>query len=158
MKHICIALLLAAFASSAWAGTLRGAAHVVDGDTIDVADERVRIQGLDTPERGQKCLDAAGAVYRCGKAATEALKSLIGDAPVRCELEPERGRYGRAIGTCFTSDGVDVADWLIRNGLGLAYRKYSLRYVAAEEEAISARRGMHAGSFVAPWDWRKGKR
>ena len=51
-----------------------GKPRVIDGDTIDIGDERIRLQGVDTPERGQRCLDAAGGEYRCGRAATEALK------------------------------------------------------------------------------------
>ena len=42
--------------------------------------------------------------------------------------------------------------------MALAYRKYSKRYVPEEDKARAAKRGMWAGEFVAPWDWRKGKR
>ncbi len=92
------------------------------------------------------------------RAATNALKKMIGDGPVRCEIEPERGKYGRAIGVCFSQDGTDLNGWLVRNGYGLAYWKYSKRYVKDEEAARRERRGLHAGTFVPPWDWRRGKR
>lgn len=134
-----------------------GKPRVIDGDTIDIGDERIRLQGVDTPERGQRCLDAAGGEYRCGRAATEALKAQIGAEPVRCEIEG-RGRYGRAIGTCFMPDGTDLNGWLVREGYGLAYREYSTKYVAEEEAARAEGLGMHRGEFVSPWDWRKGKR
>lgn len=136
---------------------IEGRPRVIDGDTIDIGDERIRLQGVDTPERGQRCRDAAGDEYRCGRAATEALKARIGTEPVRCEIEG-RGKYGRAIGTCFTPDGTDLNGWLVRRGYGLAYRKYSQRYIAAEEAARAEGLGMHTGRFVPPWDWRKGKR
>ncbi len=43
-------------------------------------------------------------------------------------------------------------------GLALAYRKYSKRYVPEEDEAKAAKRGLWAGEFAAPWDWRRGER
>ena len=86
---------------------LQGQPRVIDGDTIDIGDERIRLEGIDTPERGQRCRDAAGREYHCGKAATEALRALIGSGTVRCEIEG-RGKYGRAIGICFTADGTDI--------------------------------------------------
>ena len=40
------------------------------------------------------------------------------------------------------------------HGYALAYREYSTRYVAEEDEATTLKRGMCAGTFVAPGDWR----
>ena len=45
-----------------------------------------------------------------------------------------------------------------RSGNALAYRKYSSEYVPEEEMARAKKRGLHRGTFVAPWDWRRGKR
>ena len=39
---------------------IRPGVRVVDGDTIDVNGTRIRFQGIDTPETGQSCRDAAG--------------------------------------------------------------------------------------------------
>ena len=140
------------------AGELVGHPRVVDGDTIDIGDERVRLQGIDTPESRQKCRDGDGETYRCGDVATDALRALIGDGQVRCAVEDTRGRYGRLIGVCFNEAGTDVNGWLVRHGHGLAYRKYSERYVAEEEAARAEGLGMHAGAFIPPWDWRRGER
>lgn len=49
--------------------TIVGRASVVDGDTIDIGKVRVRLQGVDAPERSQRCADGGGNVYRCGKEA-----------------------------------------------------------------------------------------
>ena len=40
----------------------------------------------------------------------------------------------------------------------MAYRKYSDDYTGQEASAKAARRGLWAGQFVSPWDWRRGKR
>ena len=77
---------------------------------------------------------------------------------VRCDFEPEPGRYGRRIGYCYASDGTDINRWMVRQGFAVAYRKYSKRYVEAEEAAKQAEIGVWQGAFVLPWEWRRGKR
>ena len=149
--------MTAGAAAAAQITTLEGQPHVIEGDTIDIGDERIRLQGIDTPERGQRCRDADDREYRCGKEATEALRAPIGSDAIRCGIEG-RGKYGRAIGICFTADGTDINGWMVRQGYGLAYRRYPKRYIAAEEAARAEGMGRHSGRFVPPWGWRKGKR
>ncbi len=76
--------------------------------------------------------------------------------PVTCE-DLGRDRYKRIIGKC-TVAGEDMGAWMVSEGLALAYRRYSLDYVDEEAEARAARRGIWAGEFVKPWEWRRGKR
>jgi endonuclease YncB( thermonuclease family) len=134
-------------------GRLAGTASVIDGDTIEVHGERIRLHGIDAPESDQTCLDAAGQKWRCGQQAALALQDLIGRRTVTCE-ERDTDRYGRIIGRC-TAGGVDIGRWLVAEGLALAYRRYSRDYVAAEEEARAAGRGMWTGTFEPPWEWRR---
>ena len=47
---------------------------------------------------------------------------------------------------------------MVVSGWALAYRRFSLDYVDQEADAQAARRGIWAGEFVKPWEWRKGKR
>ncbi len=68
-----------------------------------------------------------------------------------------RDRYNRIIASR-TVAGEDLATWMVANGWALAYRRYSLDYVDEEAEAQVARRGIWAGEFVKPWEWRRGKR
>ena len=49
----CLALLLLAF--PAFADDLTRPARVIDGDTIEVADQRIRLHGIDAPESDQAC-------------------------------------------------------------------------------------------------------
>ncbi len=76
--------------------------------------------------------------------------------PVTCE-DLGRDRYKRIIGRC-TVAGVDLGEWMVLQGLALAYRRYSLDYVDEEANAQAARCGIWAGEFVKPWEWRRGKR
>lgn len=131
---------------------ISGQARVIDGDTLDVADQRIRLHGIDAPESRQLCR-RNGESWRCGKDATRALKALLGSRSVRCE-ELDRDRYGRVIAKCAV-DGMDLGGWLVSRGWALAYRRYSADYVPHETKARTARNGIWQGDFMSPWDWRK---
>ena len=47
---------------------------------------------------------------------------------------------------------------MVRQGHGLAARKYSKKYVADEGKARADKKGIHAGEYIPPWEWRRGKR
>ena len=137
---------------------IRGSApRVVDADTLDVAGQRVRLQGIDAPESAQSCRRATGHRYRCGDSATQALRTRIGTGAVTCTIAG-RDRYNRALGICYAADGTDLNGWLVRQGYALAYRRYSTQYVPEENEAKATRSGIWADEFVPPWAWRRGQR
>jgi endonuclease YncB( thermonuclease family) len=138
--------------SEAAIGALTGRASVIDGDTIEIHGARVRLHGIDAPESNQVCTDAAGAAYRCGQRAALALADRVGSAPVSCDAK-DKDRYGRIVAVC-SLDGIDLNSWLVREGLAIAYRKYSTDYVREEEAARAAKLGLWAGKFQAPWDFR----
>jgi endonuclease YncB( thermonuclease family) len=137
-------------------GTTTGTASIIDADTIEIHGERIRLVGVDAPESGQKCLSAQSKFVRCGAEAANALDTWINRNPVSCDIEG-KDRYGRSLGECSVR-GQSMQEWLVTNGYALAYRSYSKAYVPAELKARTAKTGVWAGKFVAPWDWRKGKR
>ncbi len=157
LRAISLAALLALLPLSGMAEPIVGRASVIDGDTIEVRGERIRLHGMDAPESRQTCEDAAGRAYRCGQRAAFHLADLIGAGNITCE-ERDRDRWGRIVATCFLRDGTDLGAVMVEAGHALAFRRYSRAYVAAEEAAQAARRGMWAGSFLAPWDWRRANR
>ncbi|MCB1473826.1 MAG: thermonuclease family protein [Rhodobiaceae bacterium] len=133
--------------------TLPGAlVRARDGDDVAVGQVRVRLHGVDAFERNQTC-ERGGETWRCGTAAQDALQALVAGKDITC-IVVDADRYGRPIGKC-TADGVDLNDAMVRSGLAVAYRHYSSDYVAAEKEAIDAKRGAWAGTFTMPWVWRK---
>ena len=119
---------------------------------------RIRLYGVDTPEGQQTCENAAGKRYLCGSRAADALSALIGrNGRVSCQ-EEDRDRYGRIVAVC-QANGRDINAELIRQGWALEYKQYSDgRYSGDEAEAREAKRGLWAGKFVEPWDWRRGER
>ena len=149
--RVCAALLALVLAP-AGAQAISGEATVVDGDTLVIGTERIRIFGIDAPESGQSCGDG----WPCGREATSAVEDLTRGKSIRCEGE-SRDVYGRLIAICYAGS-VDIGGDLVRRGLALAYRRYSMAYVEFEDEARQHGRGMWSGAFVAPWDWRRGVR
>lgn len=136
--------------------SLQGQASIIDADTIEIHGERIRLEGIDAPESGQRCYSAANTLYRCGAAAANALDAWIGNATVTCRIDGT-DRYKRLLGTC-EANGVNMQNWLVENGHALAYRQYSTAYVAAEHDAAARKAGIWEGRFVNPADWRKGLR
>ena len=150
---MCAVLVPASGSPVQAGGEIAGVASVIDADAIEIHGQRIRLHGIDAPEGGQTCLDAAGRNWRCGQRAALALQDLIGRRTVTCD-ERDVDRYGRIVGRCLMGE-VDINEWLVEQGLALAYREYSLDYVAAEDQAREASRGMWAGTFEPPWEWRR---
>ena len=134
---------------------ITGPARVIDGDTLEIAGQRIRLHGIDAPETAQTC-KAEGLTWRCGERATLALFGKIGRNQVRCE-EMDRDRYGRIVAICYAS-GDDLGRWMVREGWAVAYRRYSRDYVFDERLARKRRLNLWRGDFVMPWEWRRGKR
>lgn len=134
------------------AGPIIGVASVIDGDTIEIHGERIRLDAIDAPESRQLCRHADGAPWRCGQKSALALSDFMGRSTIRCEARG-RDRYQRIIAVCFKSE-VNLNAWMVEQGWAVAFRKYGIDYIGQEDEARLARRGVWAGSFEMPWDWR----
>jgi endonuclease YncB( thermonuclease family) len=159
MPMIRISLALAAVLLSPTpllAETIVGRASVIDGDTLEIRGIRIRFHGVDAPESAQTCQSSDGKAFRCGQQAALALSSKIGTATVSCE-QKDVDRYKRIVAVC-SAGGEDLNAWLVQQGHALAYRQYSTDYVGQENDARKAKRGVWAGNFTPPWDWRKGDR
>lgn len=124
--------------------------RIVDGDTFETKTERVRLFGIDAPERNQPG----------GPQATEALRRLIGKAAPSC-TEVDEDRYGRMVALC-SVNGVDLSLAMVRAGHAVAWcyylrkrrRDLLARFRAAEAEAQKAKLGIWAKPFTAWRDWK----
>jgi endonuclease YncB( thermonuclease family) len=148
--HAALAIFFLAAAAD-----LSGPARVLDGDTLDVAGQHVRLYGIDAPEVGQLC-SRRGMAWACGAAATELLRELIGEQHVACrtlEREPD----GRIIGKCKV-DWLDLGAEMVTRGFAIAVLQISRDYLQNYREARGKENGIFAGIFVEPAKWRRGER
>lgn len=134
---------------AASADDLIGRASVIDGDTLEIHGNRIRLWGIDAPETTQLCRGEDSKQYRCGAQAANDLDAFIASRPINCN-PISLDRYGRTVATC-TVGGADLGEWLVRNGLALDWPQYSRgKYGADQREAEQAGRGIWKGSYVEP--------
>lgn len=133
---------------------------VLDGDTISVLtpdkqEVRVRLAGIDAPEKAQPF----------GQQAKKALSALVFGVEVRVRAQ-SKDRYGRTIGTVYAGDQ-DVCLRMIQQGMAWHYARYAntqplgeaMRYTYEARKALAARVGLWGDpSPVPPWEWRKLRR
>ncbi len=126
--------------------------RVIDGDTFVVSMNdkpvTVRLLGIDTPET----VHPNKPVECFGREASEYLTYLINQHELVLVLDPTQGaydKYGRLLAYAYLPDGRSVNEILLRDGFAYEYlyqTPYELhdRYVAIEQKAIDAKRGLWA--------------
>ncbi|MBD8907213.1 thermonuclease family protein [Methylorubrum zatmanii] len=152
---------LALLAASAPAGparaadairTVSGAATVIDGATLAIGGQRLRLHGIDAPDLDQTCFDARERGYACGRVAAEALAARIAGGTVACEA---RATMADGTATALCRLGADdLAAWMVGNGYAVADRG-SATYLAEDQRAWGRRLGLWAGVFELPGDRRR---
>lgn len=130
---------------------IAGTARVLDGDTIEVAGTRIRLEGIDAPESSQRCESDRGT-WNCGGAATRELTALVAGKNVRCEGS-EVDSYGRLIAICRVG-ALELNAEMVRRGLAWAFVRYSRRLVNVEADARRLRVGVWQGQNEPPWAYR----
>ena len=129
--------------------------RVIDGDTIEVGEDTVRLWGVDSAELYQWCRDENDQTYPCGHEAAEHLRKLLVADPLVACREVDVDRYGRVVAVCLVG-GTDLAAAMVGAGHALDYPRYSGgAYADQEREARLAGRGVWRGSFENPAEWRR---
>ena len=131
---------------------MAGPALVIDGDTLEISGQRIRLEGIDAPESAQTCQTADTKVYPCGSQSTRALSQIIGHETIACE-SLGTDKYGRMLGICFL-DGEDINRYMVESGNAWAFVKYSQRYVWEEFKARTAKVGIWQGPAQPAWEFR----
>src|SRR3954462_4579859 len=117
VRALLLSAMLAGSPATACASDIVGKASVIDGNTIEIHGQRIRLWGIDAPESDQLCRGSDSLPYRCGSAAALALGDRNGRSLVTCEMRAI-DRYKRTVAICVAA-GVDLARWLVRSGLAL---------------------------------------
>lgn len=139
------------------------AANVIvhDGDTIQLGDVTYRLDGVDAPELDQICINDQADPWSCGIDARDQLIKLIGGRNVHCDdLGPDKLFKKRHAGVCTVEgESTSLNQQLAQMGLAISVEP-SLK-VHAKDDAAKARadkRGLWKGCFVAPQEFRLGKK
>ncbi len=137
------------------AAELRGAPEVIAGDILELQGQRLRLDGIDAPEPGQRCTFRK-RLYDCGEISRSALLDLTAGVDVVCRpLGP--GPADTMIARCFAK-GYDLSEGMVYTGWALADPQGDGRYASWQDHAKRSGHGLWRGRFVAPWEWSKGKR
>jgi endonuclease YncB( thermonuclease family) len=136
------------------AGIVPAAAdQVIDGDTLEVEGQRMRLYGIDAVELGQTCLDVHGQPWHCGAAAKAALAELVQGQAIACTVLDDTPAEGY-VAQCKVRDEIDLGAYMVRSGLALADPEVADGYRAEQAAAKAAAAGIWGGTFNPPWEWR----
>ena len=124
--------------------------HVVDGETLRLQGQVVRLEGLQAPSRGETCADTAGQGFDCGVAAADRLAHLVANHALVCELHGQ-DVFRRPLAIC-EANGKILNAMLVSSGWALAS---SENFSEAEARARQAGRGLWADGIVPPEEWRE---
>ena len=148
-------LILISLSTVSSSKTILGKAKVIDGDTIHINKNKIRLHAIDAPEINQTC-NKNGKLWNCGVKSTKFLKELIGNNKIEC-ITKGKDRYNRFIGICY-KDNLDLNSAMVLNGWAIAYRYYSKDYFEEEEKAKLEKKGIWIGDFEEPYLFRKKNR
>ena len=148
-------LFIIFFNFSVFSKTINGIALVVDGDTLHIEKNKIRLHGIDAPEIDQTC-KISNKVWHCGLESTSALKKLVLNNIISCVVS-DIDKYKRYIAECFINNK-NINKSMVRNGWAIAYRYYSLDFVEDEKLAKKDKIGIWQGQFQEPYLFRKSKK
>ncbi|MBB4611879.1 thermonuclease family protein [Novosphingobium taihuense] len=152
--RMLISLALVAMPLPAAAQIVSGQATALDGDTLEMTGQPLRLTGIDAPELAQTC-QRDGAAWDCGVQAKRHLALLLQGGEAECTVLGQHAQ-GLAIAGC-TVDGRDLSEAMIAAGLAVASEPHSgdVTYSDIEDRVKAGKVGLWAGGFDRPADWRK---
>jgi len=151
-------LILAVLSTSqGWAAGVA----VKDGGTLQLNGVTFRLDGIDAPEFDQICIDEHADTWTCGVDARDQLARLVGDRQVRCgDLGLDPAYKKRRLGLCTVEGETSSLNQLmVRQGFALDLDHAGKgRFKEDEAGARDNRRGLWKGCFVAPQEFRRGRK
>ena len=158
---ILILLIIFFSQQESFATIFEGIPRIIDGDSLEINDNKIRLFGIDAPEIKQVCKKPYLIIsflsfqkkYECGLLAANKLKKLINNNKIKC-ISERKDQYNRYLSICYLKNK-DINSWLVKNGYAIAYRRYSKKYVLEEQHAEKNKLGIWQGTFQTPEEWRK---
>jgi endonuclease YncB( thermonuclease family) len=124
---------------------------IADGDTFtlllkDNSTVRIRLHGIDTPEKGQPF----------GNNAKQFTSNLIFDKQVNV-TQTDTDRYGRIVGIVTNPENININEALLKAGMAWHYKKYDSNPIRANFEKVARASKIvvcQAAKPIPPWDCR----
>ncbi|MFB9268158.1 thermonuclease family protein [Bradyrhizobium erythrophlei] len=140
---------------------LAATAIVKDASTVQINNTTYRLDGIDAPAPDQLCIDEHADVWSCGVEARDQLAKLVGGQQVHCDdigVDPTYKK--RRLGVCkIEGDPTSLSQLLVRRGYALNVEASATgRFKPDEASAKDNRQGLWKGCFVAPREFRVGKK
>lgn len=132
---------------------ITGVSRVVKGDTLTLSGRVVRLFGIASPDISQTCADRYGRGYRCGQQSISWLSGWLADNVLKCHILGE-DKQGVLTGVCMLGQ-YDIGAAIVNAGWAVADTRQSKIYLAYQNQAYTAKRGLWEGKFYMPWDWQK---
>ena len=158
---------------------IHGKLRIIDGDTIVIKNQKIRLWGIDAPEMKQICKNGFKKNYNCGIKSKKALEEVIekkltkainmsasprkinpNDSLVICKTKG-KDKYRRVLGICAVDRlslfhiNNSLNAWMVSSGNAVAYKRYSKAFLKHEDEAKINKRGIWQGEFERPEQWRR---
>lgn len=132
--------------------TLNGQYKIIDGDSLVVRGQEIRLLGIDAPEYSQTCTLQNGNTYACGKQSRLHLVKLAGSGKLNC-TGWEEDKYQRLLAVCEAGD-VEINSRMVKDGWAVSYGNYERE----ETQARALAAGVWQGGFDSPKSWRENAR
>jgi endonuclease YncB( thermonuclease family) len=130
----------------AYASEIKGTVKVINGNTLEIGRQKIRLYGVSTPDSSQICLQSNGEPKSCVEQARLKLSEYTKKKTVNCAPKAkDNSASNESIVAVCHRDQTDLNKWLVLQGLALADRKYGLDYIDAEDQARSNKAGIWQG-------------
>lgn len=159
----CLIAIAAALAGPAGAQQtdkiLSGYGYAVDGNTLTIGADSVRITGVMAPLLDQNGEDQIARSYPAGLYARDVLASFVAEKPIACRVVPqhskEKDAQGRYFGICAAGQTQDIGAALVQRGWAMVDRSGDTaaygNYAELESLAKASRFGIWQGPIQLPW-------
>jgi endonuclease YncB( thermonuclease family) len=130
-----------------------GKPDIIDGNTILIAGEPIRLYGIDAPELMQTCERQDGKNWQCGKEAMYALLRFLENHWVTCKDERIDSSGSKSM-ICFAGP-YDVSAKMVQDGWAMVLDQERPDFLLYQQDSVVAKRGIWQGKVMNPWDWRR---
>lgn len=138
-------LIFASVSARAQQASIDGVASVIDGDTLEIGGQRIRLNGIDAPERGKRC-----SGVNVAQRSAQALDDLVEGRTLHCTVGGV-DRYQRSVAVCLVGQ-TDLAAVQVAQGWARDWPLYSSgEYSDEEATARNERRGVWAAECPGLW-------